>query len=85
MLGSGVIGFTQHRLERVWSSRLSEPLRPASAGPLRHWQDQVRLAVKGAIAAVAPALSSMKDRRLLVNPDWAGQSHRGRAHKQASP
>lgn len=52
MLGSGVIGYTQHRLERVWSSRLSEPLRPASSGPLRHWQDQVRLAVKGAIAAV---------------------------------
>jgi uncharacterized membrane protein YgaE (UPF0421/DUF939 family) len=52
MLGSGVIGFTQHRLERVWSSRLSVPLRPASSGPLRHWQDQVRLAVKGAIAAV---------------------------------
>ena len=52
MLGSGVIGYTQHRLERVWSSRLSVPLRPASSGPLRHWQDQVRLAVKGAIAAV---------------------------------
>jgi uncharacterized membrane protein YgaE (UPF0421/DUF939 family) len=52
MLGNGVIGYTQHRLERVWSSRLSEPLRPASSGPLRHWQDQVRLAVKGAIAAV---------------------------------
>jgi ABC-type Fe3+ transport system permease subunit len=27
----------------------------------------------------------MKDRRLLVNPDWAGQSHRRRAHEQASP
>jgi hypothetical protein len=37
MLGNGVIGYTQHRLERVWSSRLSEPLRPASSGPLRHY------------------------------------------------
>ena len=26
MLGSYVIGFTQQRLERVWSSRLSVPL-----------------------------------------------------------
>ena len=52
MLGNGVVGYTQHRLERVWSSRLSVPLRPASSGPVRYWQDQVRLAVKGAIAAV---------------------------------
>src|SRR5207302_772639 len=36
----------------VWSSRLSVPLRPAPAGPVRYWQDQVRLAVKAAIAAV---------------------------------
>jgi uncharacterized membrane protein YccC len=52
MLGSGVIGCTRERLERVWSSGLAVPLRPASAGPVRYWQDQVRLAVKGAIAAV---------------------------------
>jgi uncharacterized membrane protein YccC len=52
MLGSGVVGFTRERLGRVWSSRLAAPLRPASSGPLRHWQDQVRLAVKAAIAAV---------------------------------
>ena len=52
MLEIGVIGCTRQRLERVWSSRLSVPLRPASSGPVRYWQDQVRLAVKGAIAAV---------------------------------
>src|SRR5437868_7908345 len=52
MPGSGVIEYTRQRLERVWSSRLAVPLRPASAGPVRYWQDQVRLAVKGAIAAV---------------------------------
>jgi uncharacterized membrane protein YccC len=52
MLGSGVIGCTRQHLERVWSSRLGVPLRPASSGPVRYWQDQVRLAVKGAIAAV---------------------------------
>jgi len=32
---------------------LAAPLRPASSGPIRYWQDQVRLAVKAAIAAVA--------------------------------
>ena len=52
MLGSDVIGCTRERLERVWSSRLAMPLRPASSGPVRFWQDQIRLAVKGAIAAV---------------------------------
>jgi hypothetical protein len=52
MLEVGVIGCTRQRLERVRSSRLSVPLRPASSGPVRYWQDQVRLAVKGAIAAV---------------------------------
>jgi uncharacterized membrane protein YccC len=30
-------------------SRLPVPLRPASSGPTRYWQDQARLAVKGAI------------------------------------
>jgi uncharacterized membrane protein YccC len=52
MLNGGVIGCTRERLERVWSSRLAMPLRPASSGPVRYWQDQIRLAVKGAIAAV---------------------------------
>ena len=52
MLGSGVTGPTRQHLKRVWSSRLAAPLRPASSGPVRYWQDQVRLAVKGAIAAV---------------------------------
>jgi hypothetical protein len=47
MLGSDVIGYTRERLERVWSSRLAMPLRPASSGPVRYWQDQIRLAVKG--------------------------------------
>ena len=37
----------------MWSSWLAVPLRPASSGPVRYWQQhQVRLAVKGAIAAV---------------------------------
>jgi uncharacterized membrane protein YccC len=52
MLSGGVIGCTRERLERVWSSRLTMPLRPASSGPVRYWQDQIRLAVKAAIAAV---------------------------------
>ena len=52
MLSGGVIGCTRERLERVWSSRLAMPLRPASSGPVRYWQDQIRLAVKAAIAAV---------------------------------
>jgi uncharacterized membrane protein YccC len=51
--GGGVAGRTRNRLQRAWSSRLAAPLRPASSGPVRYWQDQVRLAVKGAIAAVA--------------------------------
>jgi uncharacterized membrane protein YccC len=34
------------------SSRLAAPFRPASSGPVRYWQDQTRLAIKGAIAAV---------------------------------
>ena len=52
MLGSDVIGCTRERLEQAWSSRLAMPLRPALSGPVRFWQDQIRLAVKGAIAAV---------------------------------
>ena len=39
-------------MKRVRYSRLAVPLRPASSGPVRYWQDQVRLAFKGAIAAV---------------------------------
>lgn len=35
------------------SSRLAVPLRPASSGPVRYWQVHVRLAVKGAVAAMA--------------------------------
>ena len=57
MLRSGVIGRTPRRtpqsLKRALPSRLAVPLRPASSGPVRYWQDRVRLAVKGAIAAVA--------------------------------
>ena len=52
MLGSGAVGRAQEPLKRLWSSRLAVPLHPAAAGPVRYWQDQVRLAVKGAIAAV---------------------------------
>jgi uncharacterized membrane protein YccC len=52
MLGSGIAGRARQPLKRMWSSRLAVPLRPAAAGPVRYWQDQVRLAVKAAIAAV---------------------------------
>ena len=52
MLRSGVTGSGRQHLKRVWSSRLAVPLRPAASGPVRYWQDQVRLAVKAAIAAV---------------------------------
>src|SRR5689334_4817377 len=52
MLESGMAGRTWQPLKRMWSSRLVAPLRPAAAGPVRYWQDQVRLAVKAAIAAV---------------------------------
>jgi uncharacterized membrane protein YccC len=52
MLESGMAERTWQPLKRMWSSRLVAPLRPAAAGPVRYWQDQVRLAVKAAIAAV---------------------------------
>ncbi|MGH3406824.1 MAG: FUSC family protein [Streptosporangiaceae bacterium] len=52
MLDGGVVGRARKRLGEVWSSRLAVPLRPAASGPVRYWQEQVRLAVKGAIAAV---------------------------------
>src|SRR6185437_12392160 len=52
MLGSGMAERTRQPLKRMWSSRLVASLRPAAAGPVRYWQDQVRLAVKAAIAAV---------------------------------
>jgi uncharacterized membrane protein YccC len=52
MLGSGALGHAQKPPKRPWSSRLAVPLRPAAAGPVRYWQDQARLAVKAAIAAV---------------------------------
>jgi uncharacterized membrane protein YccC len=52
MLGSGIAGRARQPLKRMWSSQLAVPLRPAAAGPVRYWQDQVRLAVKAAIAAV---------------------------------
>ena len=52
MLAGGFTGRAREHLKRVRSSRLAVPLRPASSGPVRYWQDQVRLAVKGAIAAV---------------------------------
>jgi uncharacterized membrane protein YccC len=52
VLGGGVAGRTRKRIDRAWSSPLAVPLRPASSGPVRYWQDQVRLAAKGAIAAV---------------------------------
>jgi uncharacterized membrane protein YgaE (UPF0421/DUF939 family) len=38
---------------RALSQRLPVPLRPASSGPVRYWQDRSRLAVKGALAAAA--------------------------------
>jgi uncharacterized membrane protein YccC len=52
MLGIGSAERTRQPLKQMWSSRLAAPLRPAAAGPVRYWQDQVRLAVKAAIAAV---------------------------------
>jgi uncharacterized membrane protein YccC len=51
--GGDVSERTRKRARRAWSSPLAAPLRPASSGPVRYWQDQVRLAVKAAIAAVA--------------------------------
>jgi uncharacterized membrane protein YccC len=36
----------------MWPARLAALVRPASSGPVRYWQDQARLAVKAAIAAV---------------------------------
>ena len=34
-------------------ARLPAPFRPAWSGPVRYWQDRTRIAVKGALAAVA--------------------------------
>jgi uncharacterized membrane protein YccC len=50
---SVVIGRTRHGVTRALSERLPVPLRPASSGPVRYWQDRSRLAAKGAIAAAA--------------------------------
>jgi uncharacterized membrane protein YccC len=49
--GSGPGAITRNGARRLRSS-LAVPFRPASAGPVRYWQDRTRLAVKGAIAAV---------------------------------
>ena len=53
MQRSVVIGRTRHGVTRALSERLPVPLRPASSGPVRYWQDRSRLAAKGAIAAAA--------------------------------
>jgi len=52
LVGSAIMG-ARNTWRRALSSRLAVPLRPASSGPARYWQDRGRLAVKGAIAAVA--------------------------------
>lgn len=52
MPGSDTIGPERPPLRQVWPSRLAALVRPASSGPVRYWQDQARLAVKAAIAAV---------------------------------
>ncbi len=38
---------------RLLPGRLTDVLRPAASGPVRYWQERVRLVVKGTIAAVA--------------------------------
>src|SRR5271169_5142863 len=53
MQRSVVIGPTRNGVTRALSERLPVPLRPASSGPVRYWQDRSRLAAKGAIAAAA--------------------------------
>ena len=53
MLRSVQIRHLRNALRGVPSWRLVLLFRPASAGPLRYWQDRSRLALKGVIAAVA--------------------------------
>jgi uncharacterized membrane protein YccC len=52
MPGSDTTGPEQPPLRQLWPARLAALVRPASSGPVRYWQDQARLAVKAAIAAV---------------------------------
>jgi uncharacterized membrane protein YccC len=53
MQRSVVIRRSRDDRARALSQRLPVPLRPASSGPLRYWQDRSRLAVKAALAAAA--------------------------------
>jgi uncharacterized membrane protein YccC len=52
-ISAGSAALARSTLRRARSSRLATPLRPASSGPVRYWQDRARLAVKGAFAAAA--------------------------------
>jgi uncharacterized membrane protein YccC len=53
MQRSVVIGRTRRCGGGAWWSRLPAPFQPASSGPVRYWQDRVRVAAKCALAAMA--------------------------------
>jgi uncharacterized membrane protein YccC len=53
MQRSVVIGRTRRGGAKAWWSWLPAPLRPASSGPVRYWQDRGRVAAKCALAAMA--------------------------------
>src|SRR5689334_5766198 len=55
MLSGGIIGCTRERLERVWSSRLAMPLRPASSAGTRDRGHRCRRHSRGAGQRLAPA------------------------------
>ncbi len=53
MLRGAVTGRGRDSVTRALPERLPAPLRPASSGPVRYWQDRSRLAAKAAVAAAA--------------------------------
>ena len=53
MLRTGDLGRTRADRSPPLPRWLVTALRPASAGPVRYWQERARLALKGSIAAAA--------------------------------
>lgn len=70
---------TRQPLKRMWSSWLAVPVRPASAGPVRYWQDQARLAVKAAIAAVGAWALAARHARESLRWNPRAKGGRGKA------
>lgn len=71
MLRGAVTGRGRDRVTRALPERLPAPLRPASSGPVRYWQDRSRLAAKAAVAAAAAAWTLAKYAAGQADPYFA--------------